>query len=317
MTEPRAEYLTVRELAALLRVKDRAVYAMAAAGEIPCSRATGKLLFPRAAVDAWLARHSTGGLSTASPETVPAVVAGSHDPLLEWALRESRAGLATFFDGSLDGLKRLGEGQAVAAGIHLPEPPAGAKTREGTGDGPGGSSGGWPGDWNLRHVRDALPGAPVVVLEWAWRERGLILAADNPLTVRSIAGLAGRRVMPRQIEAGSQQLFLHLLRQAGLSEADLALFDPPARSELDVALAVADGRADAGFGLLGLARAFRLAFVPVCRERYDLIVVRRAYFDPPLQTFMSFCRSAAFARKAAEIGGYDLSGFGRVHYNGG
>ena len=301
MTEPRTEYLTVRELAALLRIKDRAVYAMAAAGEIPCSRATGKLLFPRAAVDAWLARHSTGGLPIAAPESAPAVVAGSHDPLLEWALRESRAGLATFFDGSLDGLKRLGEGQAVAAGIHLPEPAAAGE----------------PDGWNVRHVRDALPAAPVVVVEWAWRERGLILAADNPLIVRGIADLAGRRIVPRQIEAGSQQLFLDLLGQAGLSETDLALLDPPARSELDVALAVADGRADAGFGLLGLARAFRLAFVPVCRERYDLVVVRRAYFDPPLQTFMSFCRSAAFARKAAEIGGYDLSGFGRVHYNGG
>ncbi len=311
MIDPRAEYLTVRELAALLRIKERAVYAMAAAGDIPCSRATGKLLFPRAAVDAWLARHSTGPLAAPRPNAAPAVVAGSHDPLLEWALRESRAGLATFFDGSLDGLARLGSGQAVAAGVHLPEPaPEPATAAE-------------PDDWNVRdgwnvrHVRDALPAAPVVVLEWARRERGLIVAADNPLSVQGLADLAGRRVMPRQIEAGSQQLLLDLLPRAGLRETDLILLDPPARSELDVALALADGRADAGFGLLGLARAFRLAFVPVCRERYDLVVVRRAYFEPPWQTFLTFCRGPAFAQKAAEIGGYDLSGFGRVHYNGG
>lgn len=46
------EFLTVRELAAFLRVKERKVYALAAEGALPCSRATGKLIFPRAAVEA-------------------------------------------------------------------------------------------------------------------------------------------------------------------------------------------------------------------------------------------------------------------------
>ena len=32
----------------------------------------------------------------------PRVLAGSHDPLLDWALRESGCGIATYFDGSLD-----------------------------------------------------------------------------------------------------------------------------------------------------------------------------------------------------------------------
>ena len=45
--------------------------------------------------------------------------AGSQDPLLEWAVRESRCGLALLMDGSENGLKRLADGQAVAAGAHL------------------------------------------------------------------------------------------------------------------------------------------------------------------------------------------------------
>lgn len=40
------EYLTVRELADLLRLKARKVYDLAASGTVPCSRATGKLLCP-------------------------------------------------------------------------------------------------------------------------------------------------------------------------------------------------------------------------------------------------------------------------------
>ena len=81
-----------------------------------------------------------------------------------------------------------------------------------------------------------------------------------------------------------------------------------ARSEADAALAVADGKADAAFGLSCMARQFRLDFVPVIRERFDLVVDRRAYFEPPCKRWWSSARSHACARKAAELGGYDLSG---------
>jgi molybdate-binding protein len=91
---------------------------------------------------------------------------------------------------------------------------------------------------------------------------------------------------------------------------------PPARTEADVALAIADGKAEVGLGLAAMARQFRLDFVPLVHERYDLLVWRRAYFEPPLQRLWAFCRSAPFAAKARELGGYDVGGFGRVHHNG-
>ncbi|HIC80349.1 MAG TPA: DNA-binding protein, partial [Kiloniellaceae bacterium] len=40
-------FLTTKEVAELLRVKERKVYDLSAEGEIPCRRVTGKLLFPR------------------------------------------------------------------------------------------------------------------------------------------------------------------------------------------------------------------------------------------------------------------------------
>src|SRR5699024_1763142 len=94
MSNPTAApaFLTTKEVAELLRVRERKVYEMAAEGEIPCRRVTGKLLFPRAELDVWL----SGGVSTPA-EALPEIVAGSHDPLLEWAIRESGSGLATFF----------------------------------------------------------------------------------------------------------------------------------------------------------------------------------------------------------------------------
>ena len=132
--------------------------------------------------------------------------------------------------------------------------------------------------------------------------------------VASIADLRGRRVVPRQAEAGTHALFLQVLAEAGLGPEDLDLL-APARSEVDAALAVLDGKAEATFGLAALAAQYRLAFLPVMEERFDLAVDRRAWFEPPMQALLAFCRGEAFARRAGELAGYDLSNFGQVHFN--
>ncbi|MGB0905112.1 MAG: helix-turn-helix domain-containing protein, partial [Mangrovicoccus sp.] len=80
-------FLTTKEVADLLRVKERKVYDLAAAGEIPHRRITGKLLFPRTDLTAWLK-----GDEAVSDNQAPMVLAGSHDPLLDWALRASGSG---------------------------------------------------------------------------------------------------------------------------------------------------------------------------------------------------------------------------------
>lgn len=296
MPDAKPEFLTVRELAAFLRVKERKVYALAASGEIPCSRATGKLIFPRAAVEAWVSRHSSGAAAAAAPVERPLVFVGSHDPLLDWALRESGSGLASFFDGSLDGIARLRSAQAIAAGIHLYEPST--------------------DDWNRQHVEDGLMGEPVVLLEWAWRGRGFIVAEGNPKKIASFADLAGKRLVPRQPEAGSQVLFETLLEKERVDAKAIEIVTPAARSESDVAVTISEAKADVGFGLESVARQFRLGFVSLLRERYDIVVFRRAYFDPAFQTFIDFCRSGAFRERAAALGGYDITGLGQVHYNG-
>jgi excisionase family DNA binding protein len=292
------ELLTTREIAELLRIKERKVYDLVATGEIPHVRVTGKLLFPRSLIDAWLVRHSEYAEGAEALQERPNTLAGSHDPLLDWALRESGSGLASFFDGSLDGLERLARGQAIAAGLHLHEPNHGA-------DG-----------WNRAHVERALRGRPVVLIEWAWREQGLILPAGNPRGIRTARDLAGKRLIPRQREAGSFLLLQHLLASEGVAGDALQMVDPPARTETEVALAVADGKAEVGLGLAAVAHQQRLDFVPLIRERYDLAVWRRNWFEPPLQQLIGFCRSERFAARARELGGYDVTGFGRVHYNG-
>ena len=298
------DFLTTKEVAALLRIKERKVYELVAENAIPVSRVTGKLIFPRALVEAWVRRRVDYGGGAESLAPRPAVIAGSHDPLLDWALRESGSELATFFDGSLDGLARVAAGKAVGAGLHVYEPEA-----EPTGNGEG-------GDWNLGTLRQAAPGLPLVLLAWAWRTQGLVLPPGNPKRIGGLADLAGLTLVPRQKGAGSTLLLGHLLERAGTALSALGLLQPPARNEADVALAVAEGKADAGFAVETVARQYRLDFLPLFRERYDLALWRRDVFEPPVQKLLAFCRSGAFTTRAAELGGYDLTGHGEVRYNG-
>jgi len=289
-----ADYLTTKELADLLRIKERKVYDLAASGEVPCSKAMGKLLFPREAVEAWLAERSSG-LARLPPAARPTVFLGSHDPLLEWALRESRSGIATYFDGSMDGLTRFSNREGIASGLHLYDPQTDS--------------------WNERQVADQCRGMAVVLVGWTKRQRGLIVSEMLERKIGSVAELRGCRVAPRQSGSGAQALFDHLLDLAKIDTDDLEL-TAPARTEADAALAVLEGKADAAFGLASLAAQYRLPFVPLVEERFDLLVDRRAWFEPPMQRFLDFCRSETFTERADELAGYDVSEFGRVRFNG-
>jgi putative molybdopterin biosynthesis protein len=150
--------MTTGEVADYLRVKERTIYEMVARQTIPFSRATGKLLFPRRLVDAWLEAQTELPVSGIAP--APPIYAGSNDPLLEWALRQSGSGLAVLARGSVQGLEDLAAGAAVLAGFHLLDPESGR--------------------WNLAAAQAHLPGTSHVLIHWARRTQGLITAAGQP-----------------------------------------------------------------------------------------------------------------------------------------
>ena len=290
------DFMTTKEVADYLRIKERRVYELVRQQAIPCTRVTGKWLFPRRMVDLWLAQNAAGeGPSGTRP---PLVVAGSHDPLLEWAVRESGCGLALLAGGSVDGLERFARDEAVAAGLHLYDPSSET--------------------FNLPAVRTTLRQGGLVLIEWARRRQGLVLAAGNPHGVAGLGDLAdkGLRLIRRQEAAGSHLLMIALLERAGLDLAALTLTEETAGSETDLGLAVLEGRADAGLAIEAVARSLRLDFLPLMEERYDLVMRRRDYFEDPLQRLFAFARSEKTQARAAAMGGYDLTGLGQVHFNG-
>ena len=286
-----SEFLTTREVAELLRVKERKVYDLASRGKIPCSRATGKLLFPREEIEQWIEKNQSGQTNSAER---PSVLLGSHDPLLEWALRESGCGIATFFDGSLDGLDRYLNNEGIASTLHVYD-------RESD-------------QWNVPFVRERLVSSNIAMMEWSKRKRGFIIGQHCDARPESATDLKGLTIVPRQKSAGSQVYLDYMISESGVDKNSLT-FAPAERTENDAVMPLLQGNADATLGLESVAKQFKLAFVPLVEERMDIVVDRKFWFDPAWQTFLDFSRSEKFQQKVAESPGYDFSESGRIHFN--
>jgi excisionase family DNA binding protein len=289
------DLLNTDEAVTYLRLSERKLYELVAKGAVPCTKVTGRWLFPKAALDRWLA----AGLVRPpgfSPAVSPPIVGGSHDPLLEWALRESGSGLASLPEGSEAGLARLVQRQVAAAAIHLHRIDGDDEVA------------------NLAAVEEAPGLSDAVVIAFARREQGLIVAPGNPLGLSDLRSVAerGARLALRPEGAGAQLLLVALTRRAGLDPSSLRTVTPRCSTGPDVAQAVRAGRADCGIATRSVAQAANTDFVPLSWERFDLVLRQRDYFLPAQQALFAFLRVPAFAERARELGGYDVSEAGRV-----
>jgi putative molybdopterin biosynthesis protein len=291
------QLLTTSEAAAYLRLKERKIYEMVAEGTVPCTKVTGRWLFPKAELDHWLATSVTRPPGMTRPAPAP-IIGGSHDPLLEWALRESGSGLATLAVGSEAGLARFAAGDTLAAAIHL-------HALEDV-----------EADANLDAMKNRGDMQDAVMIGFCRREQGFLLAPGNPLALTSIDDVLSKRarIAQRPKGAGAQLLLLSLLHRAKASLDDLAAVQPVCPTGPDIAQAIRAGRADTGIATRSVADAAGLDFVSIAWESFDLVLRQRDYFHPPMQALLSFLRSDDFVTRAREMGGFDLSGTGSVRY---
>jgi putative molybdopterin biosynthesis protein len=102
------------------------------------------------------------------------------------------------------------------------------------------------------------------------------------------------------------------LRKFGIDPTQVAGYDREEFTHLAVAAAVKSTGADVGLGILAAARALDLDFVPLLKERYDLIIPELHYHAPLLRPLLDLISGEAFKREVNALGGYDTSETGRV-----
>jgi putative molybdopterin biosynthesis protein len=290
------QLLNTAEAADYLRIKERKLYELVADQAIPCTKVTGKWVFPRADLDRWLLAGMARpyGVTPADP---PLIVGGSHDPLLQWALIESRAGLAILPEGSESGYQRFLKGEVIAAAIHFHH------------------LDNLDTDANVEAVRSDPTLYDAVLVHFCSRDQGLLVGPGNPLGLGAVKDLKDKsaRAAVRPEGAGAQQLLLALLKREGLTLRDLGqcLLAPTGP---DIAQAIRAGRADAGVATRAVALAAGLDFVPLVTERFDIVMRQRDSYRPPLQTLLKILSEPAFAVRAVELGGLDVSKAGQIRW---
>jgi putative molybdopterin biosynthesis protein len=293
----RMDYLTTSEAADYLRLAERKLYALVTAGQIPCSKVTGKWLFPRHELDRWvisgLARPA--GMTAADP---PPIIGGSQDDLLEWALRQSGSGLATLAEGTARGVERLQRDEVIAAAVHFHADELAAE------------------EANIAAAR-ALPDLhDAVLVGFIRREQGLLVPPGNPKRLHNLADVlsAGARMAVRQPGAGAQMLLQLLLRRTGARPSELQRLEPPCLTGPDLAAAIRAGRADCGLATRAAATSAGLDFVTLSWENFDLLMRQRSYFRPSVQALIGFLGQHGLKQRAGELTGYDATPAGRIRF---
>ena len=152
-------------------------------------------------------------------------------------------------------------------------------------------------DYNVPHVRTLLPGIRCTIANVTYRTQGLYVAKGNPKNIQSWNDFARDdvRMINREKGAGSRVL---------LDEN---------QSHLAVASAVGRGEADVAVGTEKIARQVEnIDFVPMKRERYDLVVKTERVNTPDIKTMFEILRSSKFQNEFKSIGGYDISHMGKI-----
>ncbi|HSA99412.1 MAG TPA: substrate-binding domain-containing protein [Anaerolineales bacterium] len=216
------------------------------------------------------------------------VFSGSHDLALETVSAQiaDHLTLLTLPVGSLDGLVNLRQGLCQISGAHLLDK---------------------SGEYNTPFVRHLFPDRMMDLITLAYRTQGLMLAPGNPKGVRGVSDLAraGLRFINRNPGSGTRLWLDQELARLGILPEAVDGYEQVVNTHTECARAIASGGADAALGLQASAQQFKLDFIPLFEERYDLVLPREQ--EHALAPLLEHIQTAAFRRDLNALTGYNTS----------
>ena len=227
------------------------------------------------------------------------VTIGSHDLALDLLSSHLRrfapnARLTSASVGSMGGLLALKRGDAHLAGSHLLDEET--------------------GQYNRPFTNRLLPDQDILLINLAYRDQGLIVPHGNPQGLHDLAALTRPDVhfINRQKGSGTRVLLDYHLKQQNIQATQIEGYDREEYTHMAIAAAVLSGTATAGLGILAAARALDLTFIPLFKERYDLVVPRRHWESPLLAPLRQALASAEYRQAVEALGGYDVGSMGQA-----
>ncbi len=310
---------TTEEIAAILKISKLTVYDLIKKGELPSYRVGKQMRVDASDLEAYKQRMKS---ASKSPDS-PAAAGGPQDPsptttasagrsgqrsvvitgqdisldLLAKHMEKSVPGIRPLrsYVGSLDSLVSMYRGESDIVSTHLLD--------------------GDTGEYNLPYVRRLLTGRSYMVVNLLVRRAGLYVRQGNPLRIAdwSDLGRAGLRLANREIGSGARVLLDEQLRLHGIRSESLIGYGNEETNHIGVAGKVASGEADVGVGIEKAAAIVgQVDFLPLIRERYDLVFLKTPDNREWIESVVGILRSPAFLSELGAISGYDLSMTGQV-----
>jgi putative molybdopterin biosynthesis protein len=307
MTDPLS--YSPEEIGKLLKISRGTVYELLKRGDIPSYRVGKKIRISQPALQVYMHASEAPIMSAASNikvtlekmiiENQGLIICGQDIVLdvLACYLEKKNPMLRSLrsYVGSIDGLLALYRGTANITATHLWD--------------------GETGEYNVPYVRRLLPGQRTVIINLVYRTVGFYTASGNPKGIHDWPDLLKPDItfINRDKGSGMRVLIDESLRNLNIDSRSIKGYQNEEMSHIAVASMVARGIADTGLGTEKAAlQVPEIEFVPLKKERYDLVLYKNDLEKSNFQTLHSILRSAEFKDEVNGMGGYDTSMMGEI-----
>ena len=300
------ELMNTKEVAKHLGIHEKQVYALIRAKRIPCTRVTGKWVFPRKLIDEWIETNARSGMAEARRKSKriegALLAAGSNDPILDILKTYIRKTYPEFYifssnTGSTDGLKALNQGYTDIAWSHLLDPKS--------------------GQYNIPFLSTYLPNLKTVVINLFNRDLGFLVAPGNPLHIRGFKDLVKPKVrfINRQRGSGTRVLLDYHLKKLKVPVPAIKGYENEVYTHFEVGLSILAKEADVGLGTGSVSKLLSLSFIPLIQESFDMLLDQSTFVERGVQAFIEILNSREFRGRVENLGSYDFKNSGKILYS--
>lgn len=304
---------TTEEVARLLKVSKLTVYDLIKKGELPSYRVGRQMRVDAADLEAYKARAKGVGQLTGPGTAVsiqnesgrhqttlprPVIISGQ-DISLDILSNHIEKKTKLFrplrsYVGSLESLLAMYRGEADVVSTHLFD--------------------GDTGEYNVPYIRKILVSHRFMVVNLISRWIGFYVPKGNPKQIHNWMDFKSPdiRMINREVGSGARVFIDEQLRLHGLSGQKINGYDREESNHLGVAGMVAKGKVDVGIGIEKAALIVGVDFIPLMKERYDLVMLKTPNNKEFIELIVDTIRSDSFKTEINSISGYDLSDTGRV-----
>ncbi|MEB2302423.1 helix-turn-helix transcriptional regulator [Lysinibacillus xylanilyticus] len=294
---------TIEEVAQLLKVSKLTIYDLVKKGDLPIFRVGRQMRVDRTDLQLYIQKSKTGVTPTASTTLLTnnkkIIISGQDialDLLGKYIEKKQSNKVLRSHEGSFNGVMALYNGECDIASLHLYD--------------------GDTGDYNTPYLKKIFVSHSYVLLNLISRRAGFYVKKGNPLQIQSMDDFKTKslKLMNREKGSGARTFLDEQLRFHHISPSSIEGYNEEEMSHIDVASAVANGNADIGIGIEKISKLIDVDFIPLVRERYDIVLLKTPENQLLIESVKEILNSPDFQSEVVALGDYDVTQMGQIIY---